>query len=374
MSTQTDQQATGGFKMPNVPPTGDEFNDVTPDTNEVKFISGLDLLNLNTEFIPMLFGDLIPQVGVWALVGASDTGKSMALRQLAMCVVGDEPFLDMKCNAIHKRAIIVCTEDDDFSTSYLLRRQNKSVGLTDEQAKNIQFLFDTEKLIENIEKELSETPADLVIIDAFGDVFDGKDLNQNNQVRGFLNKFTQLANKYKCSIGFLHHTGKRTEGLAPSKNNAIGSQGFEAKMRVVIELRSDPNSPDLRHFCVVKGNYIPQEMKNSSIVIRMDDNLTFSDTGERVEYKNLLDGATGRQEKIDPSDMGEDQHLSCIRTLFVNDKKQFSQNELVRKLEHYWTRSDKIARRFVDYYEAQKWIVDVSDNPKRRSYRINVAC
>lgn len=363
----------GEFKRPNVPPTGEDYKDVTPD-DEGKFISGLDLLNLNTEFIPMLFGDLIPKVGVWALVGASDTGKSMALRQMAMSVAGNMPFLDMECMATYNRAVIICTEDDDFATSYVLRRQNKSVGLTDEQAKNIQFLFDTDNLIENIEKELSETPADLVIIDAFGDVFDGKDLNQNNQVRTFLNKFSQLANRYKCSIGFLHHTGKRTEALSPSKNNAIGSQGFEAKMRLVIELRLDKVNPDLRHFCVVKGNYIPQEMKNSSIVIRMDDNLTFSDTGERVEYINLLDGATGRQEKIDPSDMSEDQHLSCIRTLFVNDKKQFSQNELVRKLEHYWTRSDKIARRFVDYYEAQKWIVDVSDNPKRRSYRINVAC
>lgn len=358
------------FKLPLIPIIPD---DETPETPEVKFISGLDLLNLNTEFIPMLFGDLIPQVGVWALVGASDTGKSMALRQMAMSVAGNMPFLDMECMATHKRAIVVCTEDDDFATSFLLRKQNKSIRLNDEQSVNIQFLFDTENLIDNIEKELSEKPADLVIIDAFGDVFDGKDLNQNNQVRTFLNKFTQLANRYKCSIGFLHHTGKRTESLAPSKNNAIGSQGFEAKMRLLIELRLDVNSPDLRHFCVVKGNYLPQDQKNSSIVIRMDENLTFSNTGERVEYNNLVEGATGRPEKIDPSQIDDAQHLSCIRTLLINEKKQFSQNELVRKLEHYWSRSNKIARRFVDYYETQRWIVDVSDNPKRRSYKMNIS-
>lgn len=361
----------GGFKRPNVPPTGEDYKDVTPD-DEGKFISGLDLLNLNTEFIPMLIGNLIPKVGVWAIVGASDTGKSMALRQLAMSVAGNIPFLDMECTATYNRAVVVCTEDDDFATSYVLRRQNKSVGLTDEQAKNIQFLFDTDNLIENIEKELSETPADLVIIDAFGDVFDGKDLNQNNQVRTFLNKFSQLANRYKCSIGFLHHTGKRTEALSPSKNNAIGSQGFEAKMRLLIELKMDVNSPDLRHFCVVKGNYIPQEMKNSSIVIRMDENLTFTATGERVDYANLNEGSTGRTLKIEPSKTDKLTHFECIRKLFFTDKKQFSQRDLTIKLENYWNVSDKTARRFVDYYEQEKWITDISDNPKQCRYKSNI--
>lgn len=361
----------GGFKMPNLPPTGEDYKDVTPETPEGKFISGLDLLNLNTEFIPMLYDDLIPQVGVWALVGASDTGKSMMLRQLAMCVAGNMPFLEMECKATHKRAVVVCTEDDDFATSYLLRKQNKSIRLNDEQSMNVQFLFDTDNLIESIENELKQTPADLVIIDAFGDVYDGKDLNQNNQVRTFLNKFTQLANKYKCSIGFLHHTGKRTGDLAPSKHNAIGSQGFEAKMRLVIELRLDVNSPDLRHFCVVKGNYIPQGMKNSSIVVKMDDNLTFSATGERVEYSKLTEGAGGKLEKIDPSQITDEMHHSCVRKLLISNK-QYSKNELVEKLMHYWTRSDKVARRFVDYYVEQRWIADVSNNPTRRSYKNNL--
>lgn len=359
------------FKLPTIP-TIEPVNDVTPNADEVKWYSGLDLLNMNTEFIPMLFGRLIPKVGIWAFVGASDTGKSMALRQLAMCVAGNMPFLDMECMATYNRAIVVSTEDDDFATSFLFRMQNKSVGLTDDQSLNIQFVFDTDNLIDNIEKKLKESPADLVIIDAFGDVFDGKDLNQNNQVRTFLNKFTQLANRYKCSIGFLHHTGKRTELLSPSKNNAIGSQGFEAKMRLVIELKMDVNSPDLRHFCVVKGNYLPQDQKNSSIVVRMDDNLTFSDTGERVDYANLNEGSTGRTLKIEPSNTDDLTHFTCIRKLFFTDKKQFSQRDLTAKLEDYWNVSNKIARRFVDYYEERKWITDVSNTPTRMSFKSNI--
>lgn len=358
-------------KLPNeLPNEVDKLNDVTPGY-EANFINGLDLLNMNTEFIPMLFDDLIPAVGVWSLIGASDTGKSMALRQIAMSVVGNIPFLDIPCNAIHKRAIVVCTEDDDFAISFLIRKQNKTIELEKENIKNIQFLFETDNLIENLKTELEANPADIIIIDAFSDVFDGKDGNQNAQVRQFLNKFTQLANKYKCSIGFLHHTGKRTEGLAPSKNNAIGSQGFEAKMRLVIELRLDKLEDDLRHFCIVKGNYIPQDKKNSSTVIRMDENLTFSNTGERVEYNKLNEETDRKPKKIDPSKIEELLHHNCIRTILI-DGKEYSQNELVRKFEHYWRIGDKVARRFVDYYQIENWIEDKSDSPKKRSYANNL--
>lgn len=367
--------SSDNYKMPSDTPTpSHQVNDVTPE-HDASFINGFHLINMNTTFIPMLFENLIPQVGVWAMVGASDTGKSMALRQIAMSVTGGVPFIGLQCNAIHKKVIIVCTEDDDFAISYLIRRQNKSIGLTDEQLVNVKFLFDTENLINKLQAELESNPVDLIIIDAFSDVFDGKDGNQNAQVRQFLNRFTQIAVKYKCSIGFLHHTGKRTEDLAPSKNNTIGSQGFEAKMRLVIELRIDKNNPDIRHFCVVKGNYLPQEYKSSSIVIRIDENLTFSNTGERVPYEQLNEGTLGRQ-KIEPSKIDNDIHLRCIRGIFPNGK-QFSANVTNQKIRDYFSRlgnefSEKIGRRFVDYYVANNWIVDVSEKPKYCSYKNNL--
>lgn len=342
----------------------------TSDLQE-KFINGLDLLNMQTEQIPMLVEDLIPLVAVWAIVGASDTGKSMILRQLAMCVANGKPFIDLAINAKYNRVLVVCSEDDEFAISYLIRKQNKSLELSNKQISNIDFLFDTDNLIETLKSKLIATRYDLIIIDAFSDVFEGKDLNQIAQVRQFLNKFTLLANEFKCSIGFLHHTGKRTENLEPSKNNAIGSQGFEAKMRLVIELRVDKNNPDIRHFCIVKGNYLPQEQKNSSIVLAMDKNLTFTNTGERVEYSKLIEGTTSAQVKKEPSKLEDILHHNFIRTVFVNGK-QYSKTELRQKIEHYWSISDKTARRFVDYLEQKQWIVDVSKTPTKRSYRNNL--
>lgn len=350
-----------------------QFTDDASEPTEEKFISGRSLLEKQVDFLPMLFGNVIPQVGLWALVGASDTAKSMLLRQLAMCVASNQSFVSMECKASCNRAIVVCSEDDDNAISYLLRKQNKSIGITHEQAENLTFLFDTFDFIQQLEAELIRQPAGLVILDAFGDLFDGKDGNQNSQVRQFLNQFSQIANRHKCSICFLHHTGKRTENLAPSKNNAIGSQGFEAKMRLVIEMRLDKTDPNLRHLCIVKGNYVPQLEKQASIVVRMDENLTFTDTGDRVDFDELNANDNGKANEKNPANFSEDTHCQFIRHTFVSDKKVHSQNELVKKLHDYYEISDKTARKFVDHMERSKWIVDVSTNVHRKQFRKNIS-
>ena len=66
-----------------------------------KLYSGKDLLNLKVSEIPMLFDKLIPMVGISMLVGASDTGKSMLLRQMGMSVACGKPFLN------HERFVII---------------------------------------------------------------------------------------------------------------------------------------------------------------------------------------------------------------------------------------------------------------------------
>ncbi len=132
-------------------------------------------------------------------------------------------------------------------------------------------------------------------------------MNDTNQVRTFLNDYSQLAQKHKCLIIFLHHTGKRTEELAPSKHNLLGSQGFEAKMRLVIELRNDLNYPEKRHLCIVKANYLPKEYKTESYVLLFNENLQFLNTNERVLFENLKSGnKTEIKEAVKKlSDMGK---------------------------------------------------------------------
>ncbi len=259
--------------------------------------SATELLNRKIDKIPCLLDPVFPKVGVCGFAGSSDTGKSSFLRQFAISVsLGEEQFLGFDLCLEHKKAIYVSTEDDDFAISYLLSKANIEKQLKSEDYNGLTFVFDTNNLIETLEKQLNVQKVDLIIIDTFTDIY-GKSMNDTNQIRTFLNQFSQLAQRHKCLIIFLHHTGKRTEDLAPSKNNLLGSQGFEAKMRLVIELRTDKVEPQKKHLCIVKGNYLPKEYKTESFVMEFNENLMFKMTDERIPFEELKAG--NNQSSID---------------------------------------------------------------------------
>ena len=252
-------------------------------------ISAMRLITKAPEHIDCLLEPIFPRAGVASLVGSSDSGKSTLLRGLAMAVAtGQSIYLNFRLNALHRSAIYVSTEDDQNSIASLLKRQNTELQHPAEAYEGLRFVFDTENLVTRLDSMLTDRPADLVVIDAFADLYTGG-LNENNQVRGFLQLYHTLAQKHNCLVLFLHHTGKRTETLNPSKHNAIGSQGFEAKMRLMIELRRDPRQgcEHLRHLCIVKGNYLPPTFKNSSFELLFTEHLNYIPTGNRVPFSAL---------------------------------------------------------------------------------------
>ena len=258
---------------------------------------------------PTLLDPILPRQGVVALVGSSDSGKSSLLRGLAMAVVsGKEEFIGFRLNTRYRRAIYVSTEDDQQSVGALMRRQTGSpTDLEAMEYDGLHFIFDTDNLLATLELGLKSYVPDVVIVDAFADLYSGP-MNENNRVRGFLQGFSQLAAKYDTLFIFLHHTGKRTEMLTPSKHNAIGSQGFEAKMRLMMELRPDPERHDIRHLCIVKGNYLPSEYKHDSFELRFDQNLNYTATGERVPFAQL-------RERDPEKESSEAERLELIKSL-----------------------------------------------------------
>ena len=258
------------------------------ETQENKgFYSAKELYELNVKELPMLVEPIFLKSGISVFAGSSDTGKSTFLRNLAISVVrGDDQFLGWEIKADHRRAIYVSTEDDRFAISYLL---NKTLGEDIDTGflENFRYIFDTERLYENLDAMLEAKPADCVIIDALTDLYGGE-LNQSNKVREFLNPYFILADKYQCLFIFLHHTGKGTEKYPPNKNNLLGSQGIEGKARQVIELRRDPSDNSYRHLCIVKGNYIPDDMKEKSFKLKFNENMTYDMTEETVDFENLV--------------------------------------------------------------------------------------
>lgn len=259
---------------------------ITNTSSPLQTTSMRELLENPTERQPVLVEPLFPQCGLGAVIGSSDCGKSTLLRQLAACVAGGRDFLLWKTFPVHKRVLYVSTEDDSGAMSELLKRQNKAWQLSKEEAERVEFLFSCDCIAEKVEACLVAKPVDLVIIDTFGDICKD-DISQSNNIRNLLNLFADTARRHGCFILFAHHIRKTGENTAPSKLNALGSQAFEAKMRVLIELRRSKRNKDLLHLCIVKGNYLPNDYKQQSFDLQTDSDMNFTATGGRTELSEI---------------------------------------------------------------------------------------
>lgn len=246
--------------------------------------NGKELFDLKIENIPALIEPIIPKIGLIALVGTSDIGKSTLLLQLCTDLALNEEFIGFKIKPATRNSIYVSTEDDKYSIS---SRMQKFKGCDENKLGNIRFIFDTENLPEKLESELKKQQVDLVVIDTFSDIYTDE-MNQINKVRSFMNEYFNLASRYECLFVFNHHTGKTAEDKLPSKHNSIGSTGFEGKARMVMELRQDYEDLGKRHLCIVKGNYLASHYKDRSYELNFDISTGFTTTGKRVGFEHLI--------------------------------------------------------------------------------------
>jgi RecA-family ATPase len=302
--------------------------------------SGLNLFSNTSEEIPKLLEPLFPKKGVISLVGSSDTGKSTLLRQLSISIAfGQEDFLGYKINSTTRNVIYVSTEDDAISVGHTLKKQ--VIGLFKENHLNIienlnhiKFIFDSNtdtrnpnNILSQINDDLKNIGADLVIIDAFTDVFTG-DLNSSTKVREFLQQFSVMADYHNCLFLILHHTGKRTEKFAASKDNVLGSQAFEAKMRALFELKRVPNDETKRCLVITKGNYLSSSIKKQAKVLTFDEeDLLFHYNGQ-----NILSSQINNSFKtVNP----EKQNIIPIIEKLKTEKKSLRQIEKILKSKGY---------------------------------------
>lgn len=273
--------------------------------DEKNSYNALELYHFQTAEVSKLLDPFLQTFGLASLVGTSESGKSTFLRQLSLSIVlKTDKFLGFKLHSKYNKVIYVSTEDDSTYISYALRKQVTSIkkeyqfenldGL-----KNLEFIFDTTDLYKVLSDKLKTTQVDLIIIDVFSDVFT-KEINSNTQVRSFLNSYDQLAKKHQCLIMFLHHIGKRTNYNAPSKDSIIGSQGFEAKMRSVLELRPNFNNDSQIDLWVLKSNFLEAQHKKNSYVLNFSSSdLMFTNTGRRgSKQKNANSNNTALITKV----------------------------------------------------------------------------
>ena len=295
-----------------------------------KFLIGADVIkNKNYKEVEYLVDKLIPRGTLCALVGESDTGKSSLLRQLAVSMVyGDEDFLGFKMKSSCNNVLYVSTEDGEMATSVWLNKYFGQEKSEDDILSRLNFIFSTDGIISNLRDSVKKNCIDLIIVDSYADLFTGS-MNNSNEVRGFLNQYDNLVNEFGTTVIFLHHTKKSSAGSRPNKNNILGSQGFEAKMRSVMMLTKDNDNKSHRHLCVVKNNYMPETNKSESFVLKFNERLAFDNTGERVDLDELIDEDYLKEAK-ELKDGGE-----TIRAITnkLNDKGyKVSKSSIQRKL------------------------------------------
>jgi RecA-family ATPase len=236
-------------------------------------ITAKEMLENNITEIPMLWGHLLPKQGLALLSGESDTGKSTLMRQLSSAIVsGQDTFLGLGLNSDKQSVIYVCTEDDVTSISARLKMEFDSTNSTDPYL-NFRYIFKEDDIIKQVDEELEENLADCVIIDALGDIFDG-DGNSMASVRQFYKPYDKLSKRYGCLFLFVHHN-RKSSGRYPLKTDVSGSQAFEAKPRAVLMLRHGTGSTSNKELSIVKGNFVPAEMKNSDFSLRINENGVF---------------------------------------------------------------------------------------------------
>ena len=115
--------------------------------NNNKILNGAELLHMNILKIPTLIDPIIPKVGLIALIGTSDIGKSTLLLELCNDIALKDKFLDFNINALHKSTIYVSTEDDQYSISFRIQGLK---GCDEELLKNTRYIFNTQDLLKHI--------------------------------------------------------------------------------------------------------------------------------------------------------------------------------------------------------------------------------
>lgn len=253
---------------------------------DFSYATGEDLINNDITEVPMLFHPILHQVGMASIYGSSDVGKSSLARLFCILVVLGYNFGEFINQAIFKRAIYVSLEDDLFAISPLFKKQAKALGLNASQLKGIEFIFFSDNIIQELDELLSANPADLVVVDPYSQVC-SKDMYKANEVRDVLSEYQRLAVKHRCLIIFVHHTKKHSISSSPDKNNALGSQAFEAYLRLLIEVKSNINNPQKKHVCITKGNYVPTEYKKESFDFEFTEDLIYKSLGTRTPLDRL---------------------------------------------------------------------------------------
>jgi hypothetical protein len=305
-------------------------------------LNALELLALDSSIQRYLIKHLLPATGTAVLVGKPDTGKSQLARLLAVSVcLGCNTFLGFELYTKHQRALFIATEDDQYNTRYLLEKQLQ--GMSKDINDHLEFIFadvlTQEEIIIELQRHLTGTPCDLVIIDSFGDIFKGTDLNSNAQMRSTVRDFDRIAKKFGCLILFVHHTNKSSYNQVPAQQHIQGGAGLTQKVRSALYL--SPGVGNLKYLTIAKGNYCPKQYKDNATELIFDEEFfIFTASGKTVPIEKLSSERNVKEEE-------KLQTLINIAEIAFNGRPKMRYSELVKCIEEIKGKGVATAKRII---------------------------
>lgn len=347
----------------------------TTQSNESVYThSFYDLWNSKDEEIKALVPDLIPAVGLLMLLGEDGIGKTQIARQLLLCIsFGIDKFLGQSINARFRRAMFVATEDSKEDYTKAGRKQVHGLS----QSENIKPGFpmdfveatnfdDYKALLAEIERLLSLNQYDVIVIDAFSDLFSliGGEINSNTHARQLLSPLQALANKYQTLFIILHHASKsamknkRERGqILVEKNDCQGASAITQKPRTVLALSNDPATGTNYLHCV-KANGLPKKYKETALKMNFNEDSLLH---ELLDYSPVFETESPKDKGgLMPSEIAKELHDEILKQVFRNEPYQTyaklqSNIQLVYSTSYKQIGLNK-AVQFITYYKMNKMI------------------
>lgn len=353
-----------------------------PESEEPQYIYSLQEIWKNRHIkARFLIPDLIPGNAVSLIIGEDGIGKTQLFTQLCLSVCyGQEQFLSLQLNPIHKTALIIATEDskEKFASAVskqllyfepFLQDDSPMVDLDFMEAADLEDWKHFKKVVK---KRLAAKKYDVIVVDAFSDVFtylDGN-INDNGDARTLLATFQTWAKLYEASVLVIHHAAKTkivpihaAGKLLIEKNSSQGAGSITQKPRTILALshdkateQDDGTSTNFLH--VVKANLMSKRHIHEIL------ELTFNEKNLIHEFVRLVNNEeidnpngpvatqpvkevtiSGQTRNVHPKHMDMAKHYILCAAIFDIQSTYGTKADIIPHISTNYNISERVAER-----------------------------
>jgi AAA domain len=231
-----------------------------------KTLHGMRVLGFLAKTFPPIqerIEKLAPLEGFGVFVGADKSGKSLSLTQLGICLASGKPWMDA---TVEQCPVIVVEEEGaEHSLQSRLDRQIRHYGLAGQDLPLHVYHRTMLKLqdggwIDELEKEVNRTGAQVVLISSLAQVGGIEDENDQKEFNAIHDAMRQLIDRTHVLVIIAHHRRKPAKESPPGSvdaffNTSRGSTALMAAVDVAFGLLRGSEEPTGRMF--YKGRDFP---------------------------------------------------------------------------------------------------------------------